>query len=98
MNLDGVALAVESLRSVLSSNLNVPHPPSAETLETIRLTRRGSQNVVEPSQLIPVILSLIEEVVNTRFIRQDFDYGCVSSRSYTASALNPSLECRKLCK
>lgn len=88
MNLDGVALAVESLRSVLSSNLNVPHPASADTVETTRFTRRSGQTVIEPSQLIPVILSLIEEVVKTRFIRQDFDDGYVFWKGCAVALLN----------
>ncbi|KAF8318287.1 uncharacterized protein EI90DRAFT_3083733 [Cantharellus anzutake] len=74
-NLEDVWRAVESLKDILYSHLETPAPVSAQLIERTRLTRRSGETLIDSSQLIPVILSLIEETVKTRFIRQEFDDG-----------------------
>lgn len=59
--------------------VSLAEPLSQDTLDESlmirRMTRTGPQEIVHPNQLIPVMISLMEEAIHTSVIRQELDDG-----------------------
>ncbi|KAF8320696.1 hypothetical protein DL93DRAFT_2152611 [Clavulina sp. PMI_390] len=77
INLDDMLTAIRDVEHLLTVALADPLSQDVldDSLLVRRTTRTGPQDIVHPDQLIPVIISLMEEALHTSGIRQELDDG-----------------------
>ena len=84
INLDEMLKSIQDVEHLLTVSLADPLSQDVldESLLARRTTRTGPQDIVHPDQLIPVIISLMEEALHTSGIRQELDDGYVLSQAF----------------